>query len=167
MSDVRDPVLAAAFPASRAMERGSALLSGHLTGIDDEGSLLFRPEGDTGDPIAVTIGVELSDGALVKAARQQRRVLVARTSDPTPRWVLVGLVRERVSTRAATARPGTLEVALDGETLVLKAERDLVLQCGESRLSLRKDGKIVISGTNLLTASRGPNRIKGATIALN
>jgi len=167
MSDVREPVVALPPAAARAIEQGAALISGHLTGIDDEGRLLFRPEGSLDDPLPVAIGLELSDGALVKAARHQRRALVARTSDATPRWVLVGLVRDRVSTRAATARPGTLEVAVDGETLVLKAERDLVLECGASRLSLRKDGKIVISGTNLLTASRGPNRIKGATIALN
>jgi hypothetical protein len=42
-----------------------------------------------------------------------------------------------------------------------------VLQCGEAKLTLRKDGKIVLSGSNILSASRGPHRIKGATIALN
>lgn len=142
-------------------------VTGHLTGIDDEGRLLFRPEGSMGDPIAVAIGMPVADGTLVKAARQQSRALVVRTGDTPARWVLVGLVRERLSTQAVTARPGQLEVAMDGETLRLTAERDIVLKCGEASLTLRKDGKIVMSGTNVLTASRGPNRIKGASIALN
>ncbi len=143
------------------------LISGHLTGLDDEGRLLFQSEGSTDAPIAVAIGIELSDGSLVKAARQLRRALVVRTTDATPRWVLVGLVRERVSTKAVTARPGTLEVGMDGETLKLTAERDIVLKCGAASITLRKDGKIEVKGTNVLSASRGPNRIKGASIALN
>jgi hypothetical protein len=32
---------------------------------------------------------------------------------------------------------------------------------------MHKDGRIEISGTHLLTRSRGPVKIKGATIALN
>lgn len=143
------------------------LISGHLTGLDDEGRLRFQPEGSSAAPLVVAIGIELSDGSLVKAARQQRRALVVRTTDATPRWVLVGLVRERVSTKAVTARPGTLEVGMDGETLKLTAERDIVLKCGAASITLRKDGKIEVKGTNVLSASRGPNRIKGASIALN
>ncbi len=146
---------------------GSEAHTGHLTGIDDEGRLLFRPEGSMEDPIPVAIGMPVADGTLVKAARQQSRALAVRTADSPARWVLVGLVRERLSTQAVTARPGQLEVAMDGETLRLTAERDIVLKCGEASLTLRKDGKIVMSGTNVLTASRGPNRIKGASIALN
>jgi hypothetical protein len=167
-SDRRFPVLAApdsVGPLPEAAE--GTLVTGHLTGIDEEGRLLFRPEGSDTDPQPVAIGLELSDGALVKAARQQRRALVARTTDPTPRHILVGLVRDRVATKAVSARPGTLEVGLDGETLKLTADRDLVLQCGEAKLTLRKDGKIVLSGSNILSTSRGPHRIKGATIALN
>ncbi len=172
MSDDRTPTapdaLAPAEHDTPAWARaGAEAYTGHLTGIDDEGRLLFRPEGSMDDPIAVAIGLPVADGTLVKAARQQSRAMVVRTGDTPARWVLVGLVRERLSTQAVTARPGQLEVAMDGETLRLTAERDIVLKCGEASLTLRKDGKIVLSGTNVLTASRGPNRIKGASIALN
>ena len=167
----KDRIVPAALDADTAMPAwehpGAEAVTGHLTGIDDEGRLLFRPEGSTGDPIAISIGMPASDGALVKAARQQQRALVVRTANTPARFVLIGLVRERLSTQAVTARPGQLEVAMDGETLRLTAERDIVLKCGEASLTLRKDGKIVLSGTNVLTASRGPNRIKGASIALN
>ena len=146
---------------------GSEVLSGHLTGLDDEGRLLFQPEGSTDAPVAVAIGIELSDGTLLKAARQNRRALVVRTTDATPRLVLVGLVRERIATKAISARPGTLEEGMNGETLKLTAERDIVLQCGQASITLRRDGKIEVKGTNVLSASRGPNRIKGASIALN
>jgi hypothetical protein len=104
---------------------------------------------------------------LVKAARQNRRALVLRTTDAMPRWVLIGLVRERLSAAARDARPGKLEVSMEGESVRLTAEHDLTLACGDASLTLRYDGKVVLSGTHVLSASRGPNRIKGASVAIN
>jgi hypothetical protein len=143
-----------------------ALWTGHLAGLDDDGRLLFVPEGES-EPIPVTIGIELSDGVLVRAARRKRRALVARTADPTPRWILVGLVRERVAARARDARPGRLEVEMDGEKVRLEAQHDIELRCGQASITLRYDGRIEVRGTHILSASRGPNRVKGATVALN
>ncbi len=142
-------------------------LSGHLHGIDEEGRVLFRAEGSAQTPVPVAIGLAISDGALAKAARLGQRALVVLTDDPAPRWVLVGLVRERVGAAARDARPGELEVRVDGETLRLSAERQIELRCGKSSLLLRHDGRVVLSGNYVVSASRGPMKIKGATIALN
>lgn len=168
MSDDRSPLQAEARTRLDTIAEGTArAISGHLAGVDDEGRLLFQPESDAGPPVAVAIGIEASDGELLRAARRHQRAMVLRTEDATPRWILVGLVRERLSGKAIAARPGTLEVGLDGETLVLTAEREIVLRCGEASLTLRRDGKVVVSGTSILSHSQGPHRIKGATIALN
>jgi hypothetical protein len=151
--------------AARDAGAGS-LLTGHLDGIDAEGRLLFLPEGAEA-PLPVAIGADLSDGVLVRAVRRRARALVARTSDPTPRWLVVGLVRERVAVAARDAKPGRLEVTVDGERVRLAAEHDIELKCGQASLTLRYDGRIEVRGTHILSASRGPNRVKGATIALN
>ena len=142
------------------------LITGHLTGIDDEGRLLFEPEGQT-ESLPVTIGMEASDGALVRAVRRRRRALVMRSADAMPRWILVGLVRERIGEKARDAKPGRLEVSVDGEKVRLEAEHDIELKCGQASLTLRYDGRIELRGTHILSASRGPNRVKGATIDLN
>ena len=142
------------------------LFTGHLTGIDDEGQLLFEPEGLT-ESLPVTIGMEASDGVLVRAVRRRRRALVMRTADAVPRWILVGMVRERIGEKAREAKPGRLEVAVDGEKVTLEAEHDIELKCGQASITLRYDGRIELRGTHILSASRGPNRVKGATIALN
>lgn len=149
--------------------RGAAATarSGHLHSIDPDGCVLFQLEGSSDPPFPVSIGLDLSDGAIVKAVRQQRRALVIPTADPVKRWVLVGMVRERVSPKARDAGPGRLEWRVDGERICVDAEHDLELRCGRARITLRYDGRIELRGTHILSASRGPNRIKGATVALN
>lgn len=140
------------------------VLTGHLDGIDDEGRVLFRESGATvSNP--VVIGIEISDGALVKAARLSRRAFALAAEGSTP--ILAGLLRERVSNPARDARPGELEVRMEGETLRLSAEREIELRCGRARIVLHKDGRVQISGAHLLQSSTGPIRVKGATIALN
>jgi hypothetical protein len=139
------------------------VLTGHLDGIDDEGRVLFRADGSDAS-VPVVIGIEISDGAMVKAARLSRRAFVLAAEDTL---ILAGLLRERVAGTSRDALPGELEVRLEGETLRLSAEREIELRCGRSRITLHRDGRVSISGSHLLHSSTGPIRVKGATIALN
>jgi hypothetical protein len=152
------------FDAARA---GGRILTGHLSGVDEDGRVLFVPEGEEGAPRPVTIGLALPDGAVVRAARQSQRAIVLCTDDGNPRHVLVGLLRDRVVARARDARPGELEVEVDGETLTLSAQRQIELRCGKASLLLRRDGRVEIRGAHVVSASTGPNKVKGATVAIN
>ena len=96
-----------------------------------------------------------------------RRALVARTSNDGSQLVLVGMVRERVGSAARDAGPGELQLVMDGETLRLEGKKKVELICGRARLVLHENGRVEVSGTHLLQRSRGPVRIKGATVQLN
>ncbi len=60
-----------------------------------------------------------------------------------------------------------LNVQMDGETLTLTAEREIVLRCGESSITLTRAGKILLRGKYLLSRSSGVNRIKGGSVQIN
>lgn len=162
----RDEAVVAA--PSGATQRGIHV-TGHLAGVDDEGRVLFRCDGGAGDvaPVPVTIGISLPDGSVVKAARLGQRALVLRTDDSTSQHVLIALLRERVIARARDARPGELEVEVEGETLLLRARKKIEIRCGKSSFVMQEDGKVVLSGSHVVSRSRGPNKIQGASIALN
>jgi len=151
---------------ARKAEAGQ-VITGHLQGIDDEGRILFLAEKGAGSPVPVSIGIALSDGVLVPAARNQQRALVIGTNEDPPKLVLVGLLRERVSAAARDAGPGRLEVKIDGETLRFTADREIELRCGNASLVLRQSGRVILKGTYLETSSRGPLKIKGATVEIN
>ena len=51
--------------------------------------------------------------------------------------------------------------------LVLSAEQEIVLHCGDASVTLTKAGKIILRGAYLLSRSSGVNRIKGASVQIN
>jgi hypothetical protein len=60
-----------------------------------------------------------------------------------------------------------LEVSGDGRRLVMTAYSELHLQCGESSITLRRDGKVSIKGKYILSRAKVSNRIKGGSVQLN
>jgi hypothetical protein len=53
------------------------------------------------------------------------------------------------------------------QELNLRAEQSIELTCGQSSLSMDKEGKIVLRGADITMRAYGANKIKGATIRLN
>jgi hypothetical protein len=141
-------------------------ITGHLDGIDEEGRILFLVEGEE-KSVPVAIGLDLADDALVRAASVGHRGLVIRTNEARPRLVLVGLVRERVSSAAREAGISQVMATLDGDTVALKADTQIELRCGKARITLHKDGRVEVSGTHVVNRSRGPMKLKGATVEIN
>lgn len=62
---------------------------------------------------------------------------------------------------------GSVKVKIDGERLLLTAEREIVLRCGEGSITLTRAGKVIIKGSYVLSRSSGYNKIKGAAVDIN
>jgi hypothetical protein len=152
-------------PMRAPREGGAQALSGHLAGLDGEGRPLFCPDGVSGAPTPVAIGVDAPDAAIALAADRRQRALVLVTGGPEPRWTLVALVREAVSPAAREGRPP--QVVVDGETVRVEAGQRLELRCGEARILLTEDGKIVIHGTHVVSRAVGQNMIRGGSVQIN
>lgn len=56
---------------------------------------------------------------------------------------------------------------LDGEQVTLSADKEIVLKCGKSSITLTRAGKIIIRGEYLLSRSSGVNKIKGGSVQIN
>ena len=98
-------------------------------------------------------------------------LLVFENEDPALP-IICGIVRKRLQPRPTVPvvtldKSSVRDVLVDGRQLVFSAQQQILLRCGKSSVLLRRDGKIVIRGTNLLSRSSGVNRIKGGSIDLN
>ena len=55
------------------------------------------------------------------------------------------------------------EAEIDGSRLRIGA----VIQCGKASITLRRNGKVIIKGTQVESHSTGTNRIKGGQVRVN
>lgn len=60
-----------------------------------------------------------------------------------------------------------IDVKVDGETLTLTAQKEVVIRCGKSSITLTRAGKVLIRGAYLLSRSSGVNRMKGGSVQIN
>jgi hypothetical protein len=56
---------------------------------------------------------------------------------------------------------------VDDESLVFRANKEVVLRCGKASITLTRAGKVLIRGAYLLSRSSGVNRIKGGSVQIN
>jgi hypothetical protein len=60
-----------------------------------------------------------------------------------------------------------ISAELDGERVVLSADKEIVLKCGKASITLTRAGKIILRGAYVLSRSSGVNRIKGGSVQIN
>lgn len=140
-------------------------LVGHLAGFDEQGRILFQEDG-TQAPYTVEIGLPLSDEEVAAAAQSKRCALVIKPDNQPRQPVLVALLRECISAEARD-KAGTEATRINGQAVEIDAQQSLELNCGRARITLHADGRIELNGDYLLSRSRGPIKLKGATIDIN
>jgi hypothetical protein len=71
----------------------------------------------------------------------------------------------------ATDRDGQgtsiIEADVDGRRVRIIAKDEIVFECGQASVTLRRNGRIIIRGTYVETHSEGTNRIKGGQVRIN
>jgi len=117
-----------------------------------------------GRPAVDYVGNELGPIAARTAIPSARRgdavLLIFDGGDPTLP-IIIGVVRDHFE----ESQPRQFTIAAR-EILVDGAE-EVSLRCGDSSLTLRKDGKIVLKGNDVLSRASRTNRVKGAAVKIN
>ena len=84
------------------------------------------------------------------------------------RPIILGVLQEpRPATPSAPVPAPLVSAQVDDQKVVLTAEREIVLRCGDASITLTRAGKVLIKGTYVLSRSSGYNRIKGAAVDIN
>jgi hypothetical protein len=56
---------------------------------------------------------------------------------------------------------------IDGDRVIFSAKEEIQLRCGASSVTLRRDGRVVVRGSHIISQSSGLHRIKGAAVRIN
>jgi hypothetical protein len=146
---------------------------GCLLGIDEHGSPLVDFDGNPFGLIGARLAVPGVDNLTELAAQQASIVLVFENADAS-RPIIVGVLQSNCSVRSETStnrttvlERGSYDVTADSHQLRIEAREELTLRCGKGSLSIRKDGKILLRGTNITSRAAQVNKIKGGAVRIN
>jgi uncharacterized protein DUF6484 len=143
---------------------------GRVVGRTPDGRPLVDFPGNAGAPVPARSALAATRAGRGDLAPGVEALLVFDEGDRS-RPIVVGLLGaapggtllEDVLT--ATERPA--EAVVDGRRLVLEAHDEVVLRCGQSSITLRKDGTIVIRGRKLTSRASELHKIRGGAVFIN
>jgi uncharacterized protein DUF6484 len=144
--------------------------AGYLVQRDERGPLVDYA-GNPHGPLVARTTVPL-ESLVVDRGGARPEVLLVFENERSDEPIIVGRLEPKLPVPALTPPPAaltrkTVETKVDGRRVVLEAEDEIELRCGEATITLRRNGRIVIRGTYVETRSRGVNRIKGGAVQIN
>lgn len=124
------------------------------------------------EPRPARILTGLNRMELTRRENHGREVLLLFADGDPMQPIVIGMIENLLESMIsleidADRSQDMLEAKLDGKRVKLEAEDEIVLKCGKGSIAVRKDGKIVIKGTHILSRASGPNRIKGGHVDIN
>ncbi len=152
---------AVADPGLQTPLTNSAFVVGQLLALSQDGKTAYVGQPDIPDQAAVAAETTVD----LHAHHIGQRVVVLLPSAPAQRGVVIGVVSP--SGWPLDKPPQGVEVLANGQRLVVSAQREVVLRCGQASLTLHEDGCIELRGTSILTHAQGANRIRGGSVQLN
>ena len=86
--------------------------------------------------------------------------------------IIVGLIHnafspETTEKEISFPEDKSLNVKMDQHNVIIEANEQIILRCGKSSVTLKKDGKIIVKGTNIISRASGNQKIKGASVQIN
>ncbi|MBT8339112.1 MAG: hypothetical protein HKP58_03125 [Desulfatitalea sp.] len=155
-----------------ADERCAYPVVGRIARSDNLGEILVTVQGSA--PVPARLLSTIDRREVLKKESIGRQVLLLFENGLKQHPIIVGLLENliedivslEIAPEAQDAKK-PVDLQVDNERIVLDAKKEIVLKCGKGSITIKKDGKIVILGTNLISRSRGPHKIKGASVSIN
>lgn len=140
---------------------------GEVQAICPDGRVLVDYPGNTLGPLHARTALARSERVEAGMA-----VLLAFENGDPARPIIAGVVRDTMLPAKAALPVGRKrgtqdELIVDGQAISITAEQEVVIRCGDSSITLTKDGRIVLKGKEIVSRASGVNKIKGAAVNIN
>jgi hypothetical protein len=126
---------------------------------------------DGREPVSARVSAAIDEAALERAAHERQEVLLLFEEADPRRPVLVSLLRSRTPLiDAALAGPlpaGEKVARVDGRRVEIEGREEVVLRCGKASLTLRRDGKVILRGVNVVSQAEQVQKIRGGKVQIN
>lgn len=134
--------------------------TGRVVGIDAEGRVFVDFPGNPSGPVAAKLAVtDMAISEILTDPQRPGLLLVFEDNDPA-RPIIIGRVRDRLPADG-------LEIHVRVRRFTVETDEEIELRCGEARLRVTGDGKVVVLGNDVVSRARRRNKIKGGTVNIN
>ncbi|MCU7850385.1 MAG: hypothetical protein KZQ89_20875 [Candidatus Thiodiazotropha sp. (ex Lucinoma kastoroae)] len=144
-------------PTSPIPSRAEGIIIGHFEALDEDGTPTVRID---------TWGLhELKAGTLVAldASHIGQTVALGFESADPYHPIILGFMM--ASKPQVPSNP--VEARLDQKRVVLNAEQEIELRCGDAAIILNADGRVMIRGSYITSQASATQRILGGSVSLN
>lgn len=143
---------------------------GHIVGTNEQGDVLVEFDGS--GPKTAKLVEKLGKLRFSRNKYKDREVLIFFEGEGTGGPILLDLMADPLESLLSMEvsennRQELKDVLVDGKKITIQAKDEIVLECGKGSITVRKDGKIIVKGTHLVSRSSGPHKIKGAHVNIN
>lgn len=156
--------------AAESPPDGQTTRVGYLVSSLGGGRVAVRLPGIT-QPLSARIALPLTAARLQAAIDSQQGTVVVFEGRSLRNPIVIGLIEPEVGESRPQATPSpagpAVEALVDGKRVKIVGTDEIVLECGNASITLRRNGKVVIRGAYVETHSEGTNRIKGAAVRIN
>lgn len=144
----------------------AAAYIGHIGELRNDGSLTVIYPGIT-TPIPARLAAAATRDRIETAILlQQSVVLLFEQGDPQ-RPIIIGFLSSGVDGGPTQHASPSIEADVDGKRVRVSGQDEIVLECGQASITLRRNGRVIIRGTHVESNSEGTNRIKGGQVRIN
>ncbi len=137
--------------------RDAAVVLGHIIALTPQKAAMVEYDGNPGGVARLALQT-----LEIKSEHIGRQVTLQFVDGDATKPVIVGILWDGQSSTKTT-----VDVAVDSDTLTLSAKREIVLKCSKASITLKKNGSIVLRGTNLESRASGVNKMRGRALQLN
>ena len=160
-------------PAAPTSENQHFPVVGYLTDSGNSGEIRVMCNGQGPKTARILSGMDRR--ALLAPENTGRQVLIVFENGNPDLPIIIGVMENLVADLVSLelektdvdAPAGMESVQVDEERLVIEAQKEVVLKCGQGSITLKRDGKIVLRGTEILSRASGTHRIKGGSVRIN
>ncbi len=164
-------------PAAGALSQAgmsTGFIVGRIVALEPDGSLAVR-SADLPGAVPARLAVPATEAQIRAAIESSQEVLLACERGLCSLPIVVGFIQKPVTETPAALRADAtppervqgVEADVDGRRIRIVGQDEIVLQCGEASITLRRNGRVVVRGTYVETDSEGTNRIKGGQVRIN
>jgi hypothetical protein len=163
-------------PSEPSPQAGTACI-GQVVSILEDGRVTVAVPGIAAT-LEARLAVPLTHARLRRAIDARQSAVIIFEANSARRAIVIGLIEAVPLEEPTTAppeqapavqrdAPRVVEADVDGKRVRIVGSDEIVLECGNASITLRRNGRVIIRGTYVETDSAGTNRIKGAAVRIN